>query len=464
MSVMIRDAAVDGRRCSVLVDHGLIEAVGPIHGMPLADIVVDADGGALIPGLHDHHIHLRSAAVAASSISLDANEVQGTSALRVRLRRAAKSDPDGWIRVVGYHESVAGDLDRHVVDAIISDRPVRIQHRSGSLWILNTLAIQIAGIDGRRHPGIERDDSGRPTGRLWRADELLVGLSSVSTDQFASLGARAASFGITGFTDATPDQSIDSLRHLAELHWQGIIPQRLHLMAPVGIGRVEGEGITIGPVKIMLDDASLPSVDELGHRLAAVRDAGRAVAIHCVTQVQSVVALTALSEVGTITGTRIEHASVLSPHLDRLVFDLGVTVVTQPHFLVTRGDQYLRDVPADEVASLYRGETLRRAGIPVAAGSDAPFGMLDPWAAMSAATERRSASGAQFSLEERFTPQDALRLYLGSAERPGTPRTVTPGSRADLCLLPAPLDECLDALPNVQPVLTMVSGRIVHGP
>ncbi len=436
MSVMIRDATVDGRRCSVLVDHGLIEAVGPIHQMPVADLVVDADGGALIPGLHDHHIHLRSAAVAASSISVDANQVQGASALRVQLGLAPRSDPDGWIRVVGYHESVAGDLDRHALDAILSDRPVRIQHRSGSLWILNTLAIHVAGIDGRRHPGIERDDSGRPTGRLWRADELLAGLSTVSTEQFASLGARAASFGITGFTDATPDQSIDSLQHLAELHRQGIIPQRLHLMAPLGINRVEGDGITVGPVKIMLDDASLPSVDELGHLLAAVRDAGRAVAIHCVTQVQAVVALTALSEVGPVTGARIEHASVLSPHLDRLTLDLGVTVVTQPHFLVTRGDQYLRDVPAEEVASLYRGETLRRAGIPVAAGSDAPFGTLDPWAAMFAATERRSASGAQFSPEERFAPHDALRLFLGSADRPGTPRTVT--TRFQGRSLPAP--------------------------
>jgi predicted amidohydrolase YtcJ len=55
---------------------------------------------------------------------------------------AAAPDGHGWIRGVGYAETVAGDLDAAALDRLRPDRPVRVQHRSGALWILNTAALR----------------------------------------------------------------------------------------------------------------------------------------------------------------------------------------------------------------------------------------------------------------------------------------------------------------------------------
>ena len=78
--------------------------------------------------------------------------------------------------------SPGGRLDRRRLDALAPGRAVRVQHRSGALWVLSTAALEQVGLlDGDRSAedlegageGIERDDAGRPTGRLFRLDAWL---------------------------------------------------------------------------------------------------------------------------------------------------------------------------------------------------------------------------------------------------------------------------------------------------
>ena len=64
--------------------------------------MVDAAGGALLPGLHDHHVHLMAMAAARDSVDVG---TAGLAALRT-------APGDDWVRAVGYHESIAGPLDR----------------------------------------------------------------------------------------------------------------------------------------------------------------------------------------------------------------------------------------------------------------------------------------------------------------------------------------------------------------
>ncbi|WP_229758442.1 hypothetical protein [Peterkaempfera bronchialis] len=61
--------------------------------------------------------------------------------------RASAVAPGTWVRGVGYHESVAGPLDRDRLDALVAHRPVRVQHRSGALWILNSAGAALLGLD-----------------------------------------------------------------------------------------------------------------------------------------------------------------------------------------------------------------------------------------------------------------------------------------------------------------------------
>ena len=122
---------------------GRIAEIGERARARAGEPVLDADGGALLPGLHDHHVHLLALAAALESVACGPPAVRDRAALAAALRGA----PGEWLRGVGYHESVAGALDRAALDALVPDRPARIQHRSGALWMLNSRAIERLGLD-----------------------------------------------------------------------------------------------------------------------------------------------------------------------------------------------------------------------------------------------------------------------------------------------------------------------------
>ena len=125
--------------------------------------VVDARGGAIVPALWDHHVHLRAMAAARASVEVGPPAVHDERELAGALRRAAAAaPPDGWVRAVGYHESVAGPLDRWALDRLVPDRPLRVQHRSGALWVLNSAALAATGAADATEEGVERDDRRRP--------------------------------------------------------------------------------------------------------------------------------------------------------------------------------------------------------------------------------------------------------------------------------------------------------------
>ena len=113
-----------------------------------------------------------------------------------------------------------------------------------------------------------------------------------------------------------------------------------------------------------------------------------------------------------------------------------LTVVTQPGFVAERGDDYLRDVDADDLPHLYPCRSLLDDGIPVAGSTDAPYTGADPWRAVAAATTRRTAEGHVVGPGEAVPARRALGLFLGDPHDPGGPaRRVAPGEPADLCLL-----------------------------
>ncbi len=438
------------------VDGGVIVEIDTTLRPRRGEEVVDAGGNAVLPGLHDHHVHLRSAAAAMTSV--DAAHLDGAAALRAALADAAAiRSPGEWLRVVRYHASIAGDLDRSRLDRLSPPGvPVRVQHRTGALWVLNSPACTLLGLDAAEHAGV---DARR--GLLWRRDDLLRSASTLGPGSLAAFGRVAAARGVTGFTDATPDGSSTDARDLARDLRQAGVPQRLHLMAPVGAEPPDVDRATTGPVKVLLDDAELPSLDELSDLVRDAHGGARPVAVHCVTQVQLVLALAALACVGTVDGDRIEHGSVIPTELIGELRRLGVTVVSQPHFVAERGDDYLREVDPDEVGSLYRLRSLSAAGVALAAGTDAPFGGADPWPSIAAAVHRRTADGQVLGAGEALDAAAAIGLYLGAPEAPGSPRRLQVGAAADLCILDVPWRAVPSGL-EVAPVrTTLVAGQVV---
>jgi predicted amidohydrolase YtcJ len=414
----------------------------------------------VLPGLCDHHLHLHAMAAWDASVRCGPPEVTGPGGLAAALATAVP-DARGWIRGVGYAESVAGDLDAAALDRLRADRPVRVQHRSGALWMLNTAALAAIGSAGRDaagHPG-ERTGDGRPNGRLWRADAWLRSrLPGSGPPCLAAVGAALLRHGITAVTDATPDLDAAAIAAITGAMGRGALPQRVQLLgAPPGAVLPGDRGLpgpAAGPCKIVLADSSLPNYDELAGRIRAVHATGRPVAVHCVTREALVLLLAALGDAGPLPGDRIEHAALAPPELVPEMSRLGVRVVTQPGFLAHRGDDFLRDVPAGERGDLYRCAAFLRAGIPVALSSDAPYGPLDPWAVIAAATGRRTAAGQVAGPGERITFGQALGAYLAPLGDPGgTPRRVRPGITADLAILHAPLAQVPGLAQPVRAVL-----------
>ena len=133
-----RAVRIDGTATDIRVGERILD-VGDLEPHK-GEQVLDAAGATVIPGLHDQHVHLRSAAAALTSARVGPAEVRD----RDDLARALADAPvgsDGWIRAVGYHEAVAGPLDRDVLDEVSPPQPVRVQHRSGVLWTLNSAGL-----------------------------------------------------------------------------------------------------------------------------------------------------------------------------------------------------------------------------------------------------------------------------------------------------------------------------------
>lgn len=451
--VLFRDVEVDDRLSDVLVSGGIIRAIGNDAGSGGRGVprdVVDGAGGALIPGLHDHHLHLL--ALAADLVSVRLGSVTGREALGHALRSGPRVQ--GWIRGTGYHESIAGDLDRWTLDALVPDLPVRIQHRSGALWVLNSAGLrEVAGVLDAS-ADVELDARRRPTGRLWRYDSRLRSALPDAPPDLAPVGALLARHGITGVTDATPDLDPSSISLLDDARAQGHLPQRVTLLgAPTSAPLPSG--LAAGPRKILLRDHDLPAYDDLAALVSDSHHRGRAVAVHCVTRHSLVMTLAVFEEVGVHLGDRIEHASVVPPDVAAWMGRLGVAVVTQPDFLRSRGATYERDVDPSDLPHLYPYASLCAAGVLVAPSSDAPYGGLDPWRIIATARDR------PLGPSEGVDASVALSGYLSPPLDPGgAPRRLEVGTVADLVLLKAGLREALEA-PDTQVVRsTWIDGEL----
>lgn len=471
--LMIANVSLPGRagRFDVKCAAGLVRAIEPhqpAHCEAAAEsqpggAVVDAGGGALLPGLHDHHIHLCALAAARASVRCGPEEVGDDEGLAAAL---AAVQGDGWIRGVAYHESVAGDLDRAALDALSPRRPVRLQHRSGKLWMLNSAAVECLDLDRYRHlPGVELDAGGRPTGRLFRLDawlgEHLRACRHGVAPDLGLVSALLARRGITGVTDASPDNGPAAVA-LFEAAATGSWRQRLRIMGGDELPVPGHPRLERGERKIILDEDNLPGCDELAGIVRRAHLQGRAVAVHCVTPAELVLALAVLREAGPRPGDRIEHASLVSRDVLPLLRETGVRVVTQPGFVRERGAQYLEAVESALHGDLYRCASLLAGGIPVAGSTDAPFGDPDPWAAMRAAVRRRCA-GVTLGGGERVQPEQALALFTCAADEPGGPaRRIEIGGAADLCVLDRPWAEARLRLRRDDVLATIVAGDVLY--
>ncbi|MEN8183106.1 MAG: amidohydrolase family protein [Myxococcota bacterium] len=460
--MLIRRAELEGGRADLRLRAGRIHEIGADLERAPGEPSLDAGGGALLPGLHDHHIHLLSWAAARSSVSCDPRDTRDPTELEAALRGATPRS--GWIRAVGYHDSVAGSLDRWRLDALRGDTPVRVQHRSGALWILNSAGLASLGLAEDCFPArAERDAEGRLTGRLFRLDGWLrEQISPTVPPELAALSRELAALGVTGVTDASAGNGLREHALFSDAISCGAWRQRLHLLGGDDLGLESGARVDGGARKILLDERELPGFESLVGVVRQSHAAGRPVAIHCVTRTELALAAAALREARPLAGDRLEHASVAPPDLVERVAELGLTIVTQPNFLFERGDAYLEEVDGRDHPWLYRLSGWLDAGVALGGGTDAPFGAADPWRAMRAAVDRKTRAGRCMQAGESLSPERALALFTTDPARPGgPPRRLAIGAEADLCLLDRPWCSARQRLSGCQVRATWVGGELV---
>lgn len=448
----IHDVRIRGRR---------IAEIAPSLPPKEGETVIPAGGGALLPGLHDHHIHLNATAAALASLPCGPPDISSEAELAHVLNRAAAdrtASDAGWLRGVGYYPFAGNEpdkmIDRNWLDENGPDCPVRIQHRSGRLWILNA-----AGLDALLKNGAELSDGILASGHIYDGDVSVRNALASDPPDLSKLVRRLLAFGITGVTEVTPHNMPEDFLHYAR--YTG--PLKVSVMgrpelAAVSASDCENGRLHVGAVKLHYHDHDLPALADLTEEVAQAHRQGRGVAAHCVTLAELMLTLAAVEAAGPGEKDRIEHAAVVPDETMDRIRQLGLGIVTQPHFIVAREEAYKRDVEADEHASLWRLGAFQRNGIAVAAGSDAPFGDFNPWLGMQAAVDRP----ADFDRGESVAPEKALALYTKSAGDMRRPRQVKTGEIADLCLLRQNRAGLFGDFAAARVVMTLIDGEIAY--
>ncbi|MET9466131.1 amidohydrolase [Streptomyces sp. NPDC006544] len=202
---------------AVAVADGRIIAVADAATVrSLADAgteIVDLEGGLLVPGFQDAHVHPAVAGV--QMLSCDLSEERSIDGYLAVVAAFAADHPDAaWIRGGGWSMDIfpGGTPTRAMLDAVVPDRPVMLTNRDGHGAWVNTLALRLAGVD-RTTPDpadgrIEREEDGSPAGTLQEgAMDLVARHVPIATPDEAHAGLLAAqehlfSLGVTSWQDA----------------------------------------------------------------------------------------------------------------------------------------------------------------------------------------------------------------------------------------------------------------------
>lgn len=434
-----------------------------------------ADGRVVVPAFNDCHCHILSL-----GIDLGKADLRGCISvvqIQQRLRDWILANPQAeWVLGRAYDQNLLPGKQhctRHDLDMVCHDRPVYIHHVSKHGALVNTRALQIAGIT-RDTPDpadgvIVRDEHGEPTGVLLESASSLVSrhmpkptraelVQAVhrATQDLARRGILCASDASTGWHDLEAEVSA-----YAKALEEGA-PVRMTLMPLfssakragwLNHGEQAGEAsgssphppsphpdLRWGAIKLFADgafttrtaalrqpyaDTPTPGVlmyepEELTERILAVHRAGWQCAVHAIGDraIECVLGgyQRALEEIPRPHHRhRIEHAMLMADDLIARMQALGIVVVPQPEFLWWLTTAYLAGL-GERALALMPFRSWLKHGVSIGFSSDQPVVPGDPIVGWRMAVTRTSRDGTCLLPEEGLDPLTALRLFtVGSA-------------------------------------------------
>ncbi len=512
---------------AVAVRDGRIVAVGedpdvrPLIGA--ATEVVDLVGRALLPGFQDAHVHPVLAGL--TMIRCDLHDAGDAGEAVAAVRAYAEANPGTeWISGGGWSMEwfPGGTPSRHLLDAVVPDRPVHLINRDGHGAWVNTRALELCGIDaGTPDPvdgRIEREADGSPQGTLHEGASALVGRHVPEATADMMLRAlqagqrRLHSAGVTAWQDAMVDEKVQraylaaaesgllTARVVGALWWDR---ERGEDQIPELLGRRCGAGrFRASSVKIMQDGVAenftaamtssyldgcgcgtgnqgLSFVDPSALRAYVTRlDAeGFQIHVHAVgdrAAREALDAFEAARAAGGVNDNRhhIAHLQVVHPDDVPRFAALGITANLQPLWAAHEPQMDELTIPflgPERAGWQYPFGDLARAGASLAAGSDWPVSSPDPFLGIHVAVNRTPpGEGAEVFLpEQRLSLTAALAAYtIGTARvnhldtRTGT---IEEGKLADLVVADRdPFSIPAGEIAETSVLATYVEGRPVH--
>lgn len=483
--------------------------------------IQDLGGRAVLPGLHDTHLHPESGVGLAECTMED---LATPAAILDSVRRYAAAHPElPWIRGRGWQLPVfpGGHPRKEMLDSVVPDRPVYLTAADGhSSWV-NSKALSLAGIT-RSTPDpvngrIERDPAtGEPTGTLRETASRLVSqhLPPRTQAELRAGLARAVhlanSLGLTSLHDANSSREL--VEAYASLDSAGLLTARVVAAQSVdprgGVGQVDSlrawRGRHAGTryfdaraAKIFADGvieaktAALlqPYVGDSGRGeprlsagamdtlVAALDAAGLQVHMHAIGDRAVRMALDAYAFARLHNGPRdarpiIAHLELIdSTDIPRFA-ELGVLPSFQA--LWAYSDSYIKELTEPVLGParsrwLYPIGSMVKLGARLTAGSDWSVSSMNPFEAIQVAVTRRgpeAEAGPAWIPEELVSLSTMLRAYtMGGAYAAGEEATngsLEVGKAADLIVLDRDIHRIpVTEIHAVKVLLTLLDGRIV---
>jgi predicted amidohydrolase YtcJ len=469
---------------AVVVVEGKVEYVASDSDEALAlypdSELIRLDGGCILPGFVDAHLHLRDFSLLFRDLDLSQFR-EKQEVLDGVHKTAAKKKGGKWLAAGGLANPLLESLSRQELDSAAPGVPVLLFSGDMHSAVASSAALLKAGIDETRADPmggrIERDAAGIPNGVLReRAVEILTRIvpddKARRVDVALERGMKKLlSCGITTFCDCSAGLGQNPMKSLVRLAGRGRLPARGVMMlgegdaaklGDVGIPSLFGDArLRIGGLKVIMDGSLgsltghmsrpyvgggfgmlLMSEEELYTLLKKSYSNRIWAAVHCIGDKANEIALNVFQKLEGERGVpsllqRIEHAQSLKDEDIERVASLGVIAVVNPNHIPIDREKAIRHLGPD-ARLLYRFRSLIAAGAQIAFASDAPVASVNPFHILYCAVERkdfRDGPELRFYPKEKISLADAVRAYtIGGAAALGLEKEIgslEPGKTAD---------------------------------
>ncbi|RJO71056.1 amidohydrolase [Nocardia panacis] len=427
--------------------------------------IVDLDGAFVAPAFVDPHVHITATGLELTG--LDLSKARSLEHCLELVRTFAAAHPAGVLLGSGWDETTWPERRAPTlaeIDAAVGPRPAYLSRVDAHSAVVSTALLDVVPGSTGFTPGAPLRAEAHHAVRV----AALAGSSRAQRDSArrATLD-RAAAHGIAAVHECSGPQ-IAGRADLAELlefehgvevraYWGEAVrsaDEASALVGELGVHGLGGDLFVDGSLGSHTAWLRAPYTDEntsgVGYldadaitaHLRACTLAGVQAGFHVIgdAAMDAVVAgfERVAAELGgpsvAARGHRVEHAEMLDPDQIAALARLGVIASVQPGFDAAWGgpDGMYAARLGERAVALNPFAAMAAAGISLAIGSDAPVTPLDPWAAVRAAVNHRTASNA---LSPRAAFAAATRgAWRAGGVRDGVAGTLVPGAPASYAI------------------------------